>query len=103
VRDERPLQFFGAVGLLLTAFAGALGVIVLIDFLNLHAVPRFPTLIVAVGIAVVGLLSFTCGLILDTVSRAKLEQRQLAYLAFSGPQHLVFDVAVSSPTHIKVK
>ena len=50
--------------------------------------PRLPTLVVAVGLAVVALLSFVCGLILDTVARARLEQRRLAYLALEGPQAL---------------
>jgi len=49
-------------------------------------VPRQPTLIVGVGLAVVALLALVCGLILDTVARARLEQRRLAYLALPGPQ-----------------
>ena len=48
-------------------------------------VPRYPTLIVSVGAALIALLSFVCGLVLDTVSRARLEQRRLAYLALPGP------------------
>jgi hypothetical protein len=34
----------------------------------------------------VALLALVCGLILDTVARARLEQRRLAYLAIPGPQ-----------------
>ena len=85
VREERPLQFFGAIVLAALFFAAALGGPVVVDYLRLGMVPRFPSLIVAVGLAVTGLLSFACGLILDTVARARLEQRRLAYLAVPGP------------------
>jgi glycosyltransferase involved in cell wall biosynthesis len=86
VREERPLQFFGLVGALAMLAALLLTVPVLGDYLTTGLVPRLPTLVVAVGLAVVSLLSFACGLILDTVSRARLEQRRLAYLALPGPR-----------------
>jgi glycosyltransferase involved in cell wall biosynthesis len=85
VREERPLQFFGAAGGLAALIAVLLAAPVALDYLRTGLVPRFPTLIVAVGLAVVALLSFACGLILDSVSRARLEQRRLAYLALPGP------------------
>ena len=44
-------------------------------------VPRFPTLIAAMGLGSISILSFTAGLILDTLSRVRIEQRRLAYLA----------------------
>jgi glycosyltransferase involved in cell wall biosynthesis len=85
VREERPMQFFGLAGLIAALAAALLATPVLLEYLNTGLVPRFPTLIVAVGLAVVALLSFFCGLILDAVSRMRLEQRRLAYLALPGP------------------
>jgi glycosyltransferase involved in cell wall biosynthesis len=85
VREERPLQFFGVAGLVCLVLAGLLAAPVGLEYLRTGLVPRFPTLIVAVSLALVALLSFACGLILDTVSRARLEQRRLAYLAQPGP------------------
>ena len=84
VREERPLQFFGVAGLAAAALAGLLAAPVVIHYLHTGLVPRFPSLIVAVGMALVALLCFACGLVLDTVSRARLEQRRLAYLALPG-------------------
>jgi hypothetical protein len=80
VRDERPMQFFGACGVAAIAASAPLFARVLIDYARLGLVPHFPSLIVAVGLAVVGLLGIACGLILDGVARARLEQRRLAYL-----------------------
>ena len=85
VRDERPLQFFGLTGALALLTSAALAAPVLIHYLHTGLVPRYPTLIVSVGAGLIALLSFVCGLVLDTVSRARLEQRRLAYLALPGP------------------
>ncbi len=86
VRDERPLPFFATISGVLFLVAAALGAPVFGDYLQQGLVPRFPTLIVVVGLVVAALLSLTCGLILDTVSRARLEQRRLAYLSVPGPR-----------------
>jgi hypothetical protein len=86
VREERPLQFFGVTSLVSAVAAVLLTWPLVLDYLHTGLVPRQPTLIVAVGLVVVALLSLVCGLILDTVARARLEQRRLAYLALPGPQ-----------------
>jgi hypothetical protein len=86
VREERPLQFFGVASLACALAAVGLTLPVVLDYLATGQVPRQPSLIVAVGLAVVALLALVCGLILDTVARARLEQRRLAYLALPGPQ-----------------
>lgn len=85
VREERPLQFFSAAAALSALTAALLAAPVVLDYLRTGLVPRVPTLIVATGLVVVALLGFACGLILDSVSRARLEQRRLAYLALPGP------------------
>jgi glycosyltransferase involved in cell wall biosynthesis len=90
VREERPMQFFGVAGLVALVLAALLAAPVLAGYLKTGLVPRLPTLVVAVGLAVVALLSFACGLILDTVARARLEQRRLAYLALEGPEALAW-------------
>jgi glycosyltransferase involved in cell wall biosynthesis len=85
VREERPIQFFGVAGVLAVALAALLATPVLLVYLKTGLVPRLPTLVVAVGLMVTALLSFFCGLTLDSVSRLRLEQRRLAYLAWPGP------------------
>lgn len=85
LRDEKPLPFFGICGLALFVLAAAMGIPVVLEFWRTGLVLHFPTLIVAVGVAVTGLLSFTCGLILDSVARARLELRRFAYLQQPAP------------------
>jgi hypothetical protein len=86
VRDERPLQLFSFIGAVAFVLATLLAAPVAGDYLRQGLVPRFPSLIVMVGLFVVAALSLVCGLILDTMARARLEQRRLAYLAIPGPK-----------------
>jgi hypothetical protein len=86
VRDERPLQFFGLIGLAALAASAPLFTRVLADYFRLGVVPHFPSLIVAVGMAIFGLLSILCGLILDGVAKTRLELRWLAYLSIDASE-----------------
>jgi hypothetical protein len=43
-------------------------------------VPRFPTAILSVGLMMVSFLSLTCGLVLATVTRGRMEAKRLQYL-----------------------
>lgn len=68
-RDYKPLQFFGVVGLILALLALILFVPVFYDYLQTSLVPRFPTLIVSGFLMLSAMLSFACGLILDTIAK----------------------------------
>jgi glycosyltransferase involved in cell wall biosynthesis len=85
VKDERPLPFFSASGLVLLLCGFALGIPVVLEFLRTGLVPRLPTAIVAASLVALSFLSFACGLILDSVARGRREMKRLAYLgAASG-------------------
>ncbi len=77
--------FYSAIGgaLLLTSVLPAVSVVV--TFLETGLVPRFPTAILATGIAISALLSFACGLILDTVTQGRREAKPLACMAVPRP------------------
>jgi hypothetical protein len=80
-RTERPQLFYTLVGIALLVIAVILIAPVVITFLETGLVPRFPTAILSTGIAISALLSFACGLILDTVTQGRREAKMLAYLA----------------------
>ncbi len=82
-RVERPVLFYGGMGALLLVAAILLAVPLVITYLDTGLVPRFPTAILVTGMAIVGVLSFFAGLILDTVTRGRREVRRLAYLAYA--------------------
>ena len=77
VKDYKPLVFFSTVALLLAAVALILFVPVFMDYLETGLVPRFPTLIVACFLFLGGLLTFCCGLILDTVIKKDRQNFEL--------------------------
>lgn len=80
VKDERPLLFFGLVGTFLVAAAMALSIPIWGVYLETGLVPRVPTAILCVGLALSGILSFLAGLILEMVTRTRLEMKRLFYL-----------------------
>ncbi|HLZ72527.1 MAG TPA: glycosyltransferase family 2 protein [Dehalococcoidia bacterium] len=79
-RDERPLAFFGIIFLCLAAISLALGVPVVVGFVQTGLVKRFPTAILATGIMVLAVISLMCGLVLDSVAKGRREVKRLAYL-----------------------
>jgi glycosyltransferase involved in cell wall biosynthesis len=84
-RVERPALFYGTIGALLMIAALILSVPLVITYLDTHLVPRVPTAILVTGMAIVAVLSFFAGLILDTVTRGRREMRRLAYLSLDPP------------------
>lgn len=81
VKEERPLQFFSTIFVLLTLISLLLGVPVVIQFLKTGLVGRLPTAVLAMGFMILAFLSLFCGLVLDTVTRGRRELKRLLYVA----------------------
>lgn len=81
VKDERPLQFFGSLGLLIGGTGFAIGVPIVLTFFETGLVPRLPSAILSVGLVVLGWLCIFSGLILDVVTKARHELKRLSYLS----------------------
>jgi hypothetical protein len=85
LRSERPFQFFSSIAAVLAATAVYIMIPVFSTFMKTGLVPRLPTAVLATGLMLAAALSFTSGLILDTVTRGRRELKLLAYLAHSAP------------------
>jgi glycosyltransferase involved in cell wall biosynthesis len=81
IKEEKPFAFFSFIAILLGALSLGLGLPVIFEFMQTHLVPRLPTALLAAAVAILSFLSFACGLILDTVSRGRVESKRLAYLS----------------------
>jgi glycosyltransferase involved in cell wall biosynthesis len=79
-KDEKPLPFFGSLGLACLGIAMLIAYPLVVHYLETGLVPRFPTAILATGLAVYALIMFACGIILDTVTQGRREMKLLAYL-----------------------
>jgi len=54
-------------------------------FIETGLVPRLPTAVLAMGLVVLAFLSLACGLVLDTVTRGRVETKRLHYLSLPAP------------------
>lgn len=73
-RDYKPLIFFGMVGALFLLVGLLFLIPVLVEYVQTGLVPRFPTLIAALSLMIVGVLLFMVGLILEVIVK---KHRQL--------------------------
>ena len=83
IQHERPLQVFSLSALCLAIAGIGTGIPVVLAFLKTGLVPRVPTALLSTGLVLLASLSLTCGLVLDAVSRARKENKRLAYLAIA--------------------
>ena len=84
-RSERPLPFFGGIGLALAIVSIALAIPIFVTYVEEGLVPRFPTAVLSTGLMILAFLAAACGLVLDTVTRGRREMKMLAYLAQRAP------------------
>lgn len=68
-RLYRPLSFFTKIASVFVALGIVVGVFPIIDYILYSYVYRVPMAIAAVALVIVGVLLFTCGLILDNISK----------------------------------
>lgn len=88
MKEERPLQFFGGLFMLLAASSVWLAWPVVLEYARTGLVPRLPTAVLATGIMLAALHSLFSGLVLDTVTHGRREMKRLAYLAIARHRSL---------------
>lgn len=93
MKETQPLRFFAVISALLLAASAVLGVPVLIEFAETGLVPRIPTWVLSVGLLLLSMLMLATGLVLDSVSRGRAEQKRIFYLSMPGRQN----TTVSTP------
>jgi len=84
-KTEKPLAFFsiGFFACLLAALG--LAAPLLETYLQTGLVPRLPTAILCSGLMLLGVILLSCGLVLDTVTKGRIEQKRFAYLSIPAP------------------
>ncbi|WP_296737419.1 glycosyltransferase [Mesorhizobium sp.] len=81
VKETQPLRFFGTFALFSLSASIGLMIPVLIEFFETGLVPRLPTWVLSVGMLLLSMLAAMTGLILDSVSRGRAEQKRIFYLS----------------------
>lgn len=85
-KETRPAQFYGAIAALAALTAIGLATPVVLTWLETGLVQRLPTAVLSMGLTIIAALLATCGMILDSVARGRIEAKRLAYLA-QAPHH----------------
>ncbi len=86
IRHERPVLFFGVIGLVFALISLVLGIPVVVEFFETDLVPRLPTAVLALGLMLLAFMSWMIGVILDGVLKARRELMRLSYLRLSPPE-----------------
>jgi hypothetical protein len=72
-RDYKPLTFFGSLALVFLVLSLAGGAVVIAEFLRTGLVPRLPLAVLSAALFILSALSFTCGVLLSSISRRSAE------------------------------
>ena len=80
LKETRPFVFYSFFAMLCWITGAVLMLPIIVTWLETGLVPRFPTAIVATGLVIVGFLLAGCGLILDSLSRSRVEQKRILFL-----------------------
>lgn len=81
LKETKPFVFFGAISAALFLATSILMLPITIDFLATGLVDRVPTVMLAMTLLVGAMLSLSCGVILDSLSRSRVEQKRIFYLS----------------------
>lgn len=83
-KDYKPLAFFSLLGGLCLLAALLIFIPIFVSFIKTGLVAKFPTLIVLTSFGVIGFLLFSCGLILDAITK---KHRQLYEILLNQIKH----------------
>ncbi len=83
-KEIRPFIFFTAVAAALFAVAMVFGVMVIAEFQQSGEVAGIARAVLTALLMLCSLVSFVCGIVLDSVSRGRIEQKRLHYISVAS-------------------
>lgn len=84
-KNERPLHFFGIGAFATLVLALILAEPLFMTWLETGVVHRLPTALLCTGLGLLSFVLLSSGLVLDTVTKGRIEQKRFAYLAIPPP------------------
>ena len=80
-KSEKPLAFFSIAFALFALASIDLAIPLLVTYLETGLVPRLPTAVLCTALMLFGVVLLACGIILDAITKSRIEQKRFAYLA----------------------
>jgi glycosyltransferase involved in cell wall biosynthesis len=84
-KSERPLAFYGIGTFFIALLSIILAQPLVATYLKTGLVPRLPTATLCASLMLVALILLACGIMLDAVTKGRIEQKRFAYLSKPGP------------------
>lgn len=85
MKETRPFAFFGTISaFFMLVSLGFMGP-VLAEYFATGLVSRMPTWVLSTALAMISIMLFTAGVILDSVARARAEQLRIHYMSLAAP------------------
>ncbi len=84
LKETRPLLFFGLLASAVASASVALSIPLIETYLKTGLVPRLPTVVLCMGMMVVASMLGVGGIVLDSLTRARVEQKRILYLAVAN-------------------
>ncbi len=86
LKETRPALFFGSLAATTMLAAIVLAAPVFATYAKTGLAPRLPTVVLCTGLTLCAALMGVCGLILDLLARARVEQKRILYVAMAAPR-----------------
>lgn len=83
-KETRPAAFFGLIGVAMALGAMLLATPLVFTYAQTGMVPRLPTAVLSMGMVLIGTVTAVCGLILDSLARARLEAKRAVFLSYKS-------------------
>lgn len=80
-KSEKPLGFYSIAFATFALASIDLAIPLFATYLETGLVPRLPTAVLCVALMLFGVVLLACGIILDAVTKSRIEQKRFSYLA----------------------
>ena len=82
---EKPFLFYSVLSVVFGLVSIFLAIPLFITFINTGSVPRLPTAVLSTGLMIFAFLSLVSGMILQNVTKGRIEVKRLFYLSYPAP------------------
>jgi len=80
-KSEKPLGFYSIAFAVCALLSIELAIPIFVTYMETGLVPRLPTAVLCTALMLFGVILLACGIILDAVTKSRIEQKRFSYLA----------------------
>jgi glycosyltransferase involved in cell wall biosynthesis len=81
-KEFRPFMLFSIISLIFLGAGILMGIPLVETYSEIHAVPRMPTAVMCVGLGILSILSFSIGLVMDSLANLRREMMRVQLVQY---------------------